>query len=66
MLLDEGADVNAQGRLSGNALNAASAGLDRGANVNIQGDNALQIASAAETIRRSQTLNLKWQSGPGS
>ena len=58
MLLDKGADVNAQGRYYGNALQAASAQgheqvvkmlLDKGADVNAQGGhygNALQAASA--------------------
>ncbi|CAN9191527.1 unnamed protein product [Alternaria alternata] len=58
MLLDKGADVNAQGGHYGNALQAASAGgheamvmllLDKGADVNAQGGhygNALQAASA--------------------
>jgi ankyrin repeat protein len=57
MLLDIGADVNAQGGDFGNALQAASGGghekivqmlLDRGADVNAQGghfSNALQVAS---------------------
>ncbi|KAG9640651.1 hypothetical protein KCU64_g12876, partial [Aureobasidium melanogenum] len=57
MLLDSGADVNAQGGEYGNALQAASAGghekmvqmlLDRGADANAQGGdygNALQAAS---------------------
>ena len=57
LLLDRGADVNAQGRLYGNALQAASERghdkivqmlLDRGADVNAQGrllGNALQAAS---------------------
>ncbi|KAF2627576.1 ankyrin, partial [Macroventuria anomochaeta] len=58
LLLNEGADVNAQGRRYGNALQAASYGghkqqvvkmlLDKGANVNAQGGlygNALQAAS---------------------
>ncbi|KAL9123930.1 MAG: hypothetical protein Q9175_008281, partial [Cornicularia normoerica] len=57
MLLDRGADVNAQGGYYGNALQAASFDghdklvqmlLDRGANVNAQGGrfgNALQAAS---------------------
>ena len=57
LLLDEGADVNAQGRRYGNALQAASEGghkavvkllLDKGADVNAQGrqyGNALQAAS---------------------
>ncbi|KAF2623342.1 hypothetical protein BU25DRAFT_177537 [Macroventuria anomochaeta] len=58
MLLDKGADVNAQSGYYGNALHAASAGgheqvvkmlLDKGADVNAQGGysgNALQAASA--------------------
>jgi hypothetical protein len=58
MLLEGGADVNAQGGHFGNALQAASAGghkevatllLDKGADVNAQGGlygNALQAASA--------------------
>jgi ankyrin repeat protein len=58
LLLDKGADVNAQGGDYGNALQAASAGghkeivqllLDKGADVNAQGgyyNNALQAASA--------------------
>jgi len=58
LLLDRGAEVNAQGGAFGNALQAASRGghekviqvlLDRGAKVNAQGglyDNALQAASA--------------------
>jgi hypothetical protein len=58
LLLDSGANVNAQGGLYGNALHAASAGgheavvrllLDEGANVNAQGGpygNALHAASA--------------------
>jgi ankyrin repeat protein len=58
LLLDKGADVNAQGGLYGNALQAASSGgheqvvktlLDKGADVNAQGgrySNALQAASA--------------------
>jgi hypothetical protein len=58
LLLDEGADINAQGGHYGNALQAASAGgheqvvkmlLDKGADVNAQGGhyvNALQAASA--------------------
>jgi hypothetical protein len=58
MLVDAGADVNAQGGLYGNALQAASSGghekvvqmlLDNGAEVNAQGGkygNALQAASA--------------------
>jgi hypothetical protein len=60
LLVDKGADVNAQGVVYGNALYAASAGgheqvvkmlLDKGANVNAQGGgghygNALQAASA--------------------
>jgi ankyrin repeat protein len=58
LLLDKGADVNAQGGYYGNALQAASAGghkematllLDKGADVNAQGGeygNALQAASA--------------------
>ncbi|CAL8575827.1 hypothetical protein XPA_001728 [Xanthoria parietina] len=58
MLLDNGADVNAQGGSYTNALQAASAGghdqvvqmlLDNGADVNAQGGsytNALQAASA--------------------
>jgi ankyrin repeat protein len=57
MLLDGGADVNAQGGEYGNALQAASAGghekavrmlLDAGAEVNAQGGwcgNAVQAAS---------------------
>jgi hypothetical protein len=57
LLLDEGAEVNAQGGRYGNALQAASAGgheqvvkmlLDKGAEVNAQGrvyGNALHIAS---------------------
>ncbi len=57
MLLEKGADVNAQGGKYGNALQAASAGghdqvvqmlLDKGADVNAQGGicgNALQAAS---------------------
>ncbi|KAH7390279.1 ankyrin repeat-containing domain protein [Cadophora sp. MPI-SDFR-AT-0126] len=57
LLLDKGADVNAQSGFYGNALQAASAGgheqvvkllLDKGANVNAQGGsygNALQAAS---------------------
>jgi ankyrin repeat protein len=60
MLLKKGADVNAQGGVYGNALQAASAEgkqeisvamlLERGADVNAQGGvagNALQAASAA-------------------
>ncbi|KAA8627042.1 multiple ankyrin repeats single kh domain protein [Pyrenophora tritici-repentis] len=58
LLLEQGADVNAQGGVYGNALQAASAGgheqvvkmlLDKGADVNAQGGeygNALQAASA--------------------
>ncbi|KAI1602560.1 ankyrin repeat domain containing protein [Pyrenophora tritici-repentis] len=58
MLLDKGADVNAQGGRYGNALQAASAGgyeqvvkmlLNKGAKVNAQGgeySSALQAASA--------------------
>ncbi|SLM37284.1 ankyrin repeat domain containing protein [Lasallia pustulata] len=58
MLLDKGADVNAQGKEYGNALQAASERghdqvvrmlLDKGANVNAQGGeygNALQAASS--------------------
>ncbi|KAI1586661.1 ankyrin repeat domain containing protein [Pyrenophora tritici-repentis] len=58
MLLDKGANPNAQGGDYGNALQAASAGgneqvvkmlLDKGADVNAQGGhygNALQAASA--------------------
>jgi ankyrin repeat domain-containing protein 50 len=58
LLLDRGADVNAQGGRYSNALQAASAGgdekvvqllLDKGADVNVQGGhygNALQAASA--------------------
>ena len=57
LLLDRGAEVNAQGGLYGNALQAASRGgheqtvqilLDRGAKINAQGgkyDSALQAAS---------------------
>ncbi|KAF2878542.1 vegetative incompatibility protein HET-E-1 [Massariosphaeria phaeospora] len=57
MLLDKGAEINAQGGRYGNALQAASGGgyeqvvktlLDKGANVNAQGGdfgNALQAAS---------------------
>ncbi|SLM37434.1 ankyrin repeat domain containing protein [Lasallia pustulata] len=57
MLLDKGADVNAQGGMYGNALRAASEEghdqvmrmlLDKGADVNAQGGvygNALQAAS---------------------
>ncbi|KAL4947073.1 purine and uridine phosphorylase [Aspergillus filifer] len=58
LLLDKGADVNAQGGIYGNALQAASADghpeivrllLDKGADINAQGGkygNALQAASA--------------------
>lgn len=58
LLLDKGAEVNAQGGSYGNALQAASEGghdkvvrllLDKGADMNAQGrryDNALQAASA--------------------
>jgi ankyrin repeat protein len=58
LLIEEGADVSAQSRCYGNALQAASAGgheavvrllLDKGADVNAQGryySNALQAASA--------------------
>jgi ankyrin repeat domain-containing protein 50 len=58
MLLDQGAEANAQGGHYGNALQAVSAGgrekvvqmlLDQGAEVNAQGgvyDNALRAASA--------------------
>ena len=57
ILLDKGADVNAQGGLYGNALQAASEGghdlmvqmlIDKGADVSAQGGyygNALQAAS---------------------
>ncbi|KAL6171520.1 hypothetical protein ACJQWK_02534 [Exserohilum turcicum] len=59
LLLDKGTDINIQGGIYGNALQAASARghetlvkllLDKGADVNAQGgeyDNALQAASAA-------------------
>ena len=58
MLLDKGADVNAQGGWYGNALQAASSRghekvvqilLDKGAEINAQGGiygNALQAASS--------------------
>jgi ankyrin repeat protein len=58
LLLDKGADVNAQGGIYGNPLQAASSGgheqvvkllLDKGANVNVEGGeygNAPQAASA--------------------
>jgi ankyrin repeat protein len=58
MLLDKGADTNAQGGRYGNALQAASDGgyeqvvwmlLDKGVDINTQGErysNALQAASA--------------------
>ena len=59
LLLDKGADINAQGGEYGNALQAASFNnnekvvqllLDKGANINAQGGeygNALQAASAS-------------------
>ncbi|THY37309.1 hypothetical protein D6C98_10763, partial [Aureobasidium pullulans] len=68
LLLDKGADVNAQGGYNGNALYAALAGghdkivqllLDKGADVNAQGGeygNALQAASAGGHDKTVQLL----------
>ncbi|KAF2675923.1 hypothetical protein K458DRAFT_437678 [Lentithecium fluviatile CBS 122367] len=79
LLLDKGADVNAQGGDFGNALQAASYGghelvvrllLDKGADVNVQGGgfgNALQAASAADTKSMWWAKTVKiWDANSGA
>lgn len=76
ILLEKGADVNAEGRECGTALQAASEGghekvvqilCEKGADVNAQGgfySNALQAASGWGHEKVVQMLEFYWTKGP--